>query len=124
MAQSGSRHSQAKKLWAAISVDKPIFAGHTEGLALNFGIVNDGHSTVDPRVESSHLLINGVEPSEWPIIIGNGPRDSLFHALPPGKFLEFGYVLGKFFEKPGVYIVKWSGENFSAPEISFRVLSN
>jgi hypothetical protein len=53
------------KLWAAITVQEPIFLeGRTEGLVIYFGLVNEGTSTVNPKIDSSHLLINGVEPKD------------------------------------------------------------
>ena len=110
-------------MWAAISVPQPIIeeGGDVEHLPINFGVVNDGHATVDPNVESSHLFINGVEPPDWSFVIHNGIRGSSFYALPPGQALEFGYLLGpRYFQKPGAYTVRWEGENFKSPELTFR----
>lgn len=36
-------------------------------------------------------------------------RTLTFYSLPPGKALQFGYVLGRYFEKPSVYTVRWEG---------------
>jgi hypothetical protein len=121
----GQKTKPTSKLWAAISVPQPIFeeGADTERLAVDFGIVNDGPSTVDPNVESSHLLINGVEPQDWSFIIHNGIRGSSFYALPPGQSLQFGYLLGpRYFQKPGIYKVRWEGENFKSAELTFRVV--
>jgi len=56
-AQSKSQGQKPKQtsLWAAISVPQPIFeeGGDTERLQVNFGVVNDGHSTVNPNVALS-----------------------------------------------------------------------
>jgi len=110
-------------LWAAISVPQRIFSeGGTANLQISFGLVNDGSLTVNPKIGSSHLLINGAEPKDWPIVINNGIRTLEFTALPPGHSLRFGYVLGRYFQKPGVYTVGWWGENFRAQSITFRVL--
>jgi len=111
-------------LWAAISVPQPIFyESHIEDLQMSFALVNDGGSTVDPKIGSSHLLINGVEPQDWSFVIGNGPRNEWFKALPPAQVLQFGYQLGpRYFQKPGIYIVRWEGENFKSPELTFRVV--
>ena len=110
-------------LWAGISVAQPIFA--EAGLAklqISFGVVNDGSATVDPRIGASHLSINGVEPKDWLLIINNGLRTPEFQALAPGHFLSFSYMLGRYFAKPGVYTVRWWGENFRAQPITVRVL--
>ena len=97
--------------------------GGTAKLTINFGIVNDGSSTANPQIGASHLSINGVEPSDWPIVINNGLRNPEFEALPPGHFLSFSYLLGdRYFAKPGVYSVQWWGETFRAEPITFRVL--
>ena len=46
-------------LWAGISVPQPIFGeGGTAKLTVNFGVVNDGTSTVNPKIGASHLSVN------------------------------------------------------------------
>jgi hypothetical protein len=115
--------SKQVTLWAGISVAQPIFGGDgVERLQISFGVVNDGSVTVDPRIGASHLSINGVEPNDWVLIINNGIRTPEFKALPPGRFLSFSYPLRRYFEKPGIYTVRWWGETFSAQPITFRVL--
>lgn len=111
-------------LWAGISVPQPIYGeGGTAKLTINFGVVNDGTSTVNPKIGVSHLSINGVEPKDWPFVINNGLRSPESNALPPGHFLSFGYQLGeRYFAKPGVYTVRWWSDNFRAAPITFRVL--
>ena len=115
---------QAKQtLWAAISIPQPIYSEDgTANLRISFGVVNDGSSTVNPKIGASHLSINGVEPKDWPVVINNGLRTPEFEALPPGQNLSFGYMLGRYFTTPGVYTVRWWGENFTAQPITFRVL--
>lgn len=115
--------SKTGALWAALAVQEPIVTeSGAEDLQVYFAIVNDGTSTVDPRIESSRLLINGVEPKDWSFVIGNGLRNSLWHSLPPGEVLRFSYVLGRYFVKPGVYTVRWEGDDFRSPELTFRVV--
>lgn len=111
------------KLWASITVTQPVFrdAG-AKRLQIYFAVVNDGKTTVDPKVEMSHLFINGTELKDWSFIVGNGPRSSGYQALQPGHALEFAYALGDRFQTPGVYKVRWQGDDFQAPEITFRVL--
>jgi hypothetical protein len=118
------REAKLVALWAGISVPQPIYGeGGTAKLTINFGVVNDGTSTVNPKIGAPHLSINGVEPKDWPIVINNGLRSPESEALPPGHFLSFGYMLGdRYFAKPGVYTVRWWGDNFRAAPITFRVL--
>lgn len=58
----GHGQAQEVKLWAAMSVS-PIFReGHTDRLQIQFAIVNDGHSTVNPSGSwdpEGHWDING-----------------------------------------------------------------
>jgi hypothetical protein len=118
------REPKQVALWAAISVAQPIFFDRrvVEKLQINFGVVNDGSTTIDPRIGASHLSINGVEPNDWVNVINNGIRTPEFEALPPGRFLSFTYLLGTYFAQPGIYTVRWWGENFRAQPITFRVL--
>jgi hypothetical protein len=117
------RESKQVALWAGISVAQPIFGeGGVEKLQISFGVVNDGSATVDPRIGASHLSINSVEPKDWLVVINNGLRTPEFQALPPGHFLSFSYMLRRYFAKPGIYTVRWWGENFRAQPITFRVL--
>ena len=117
------RESKQVVLWAGISVAQPIFGeGGVEKLQISFGVVNDGSATVDPRIGASHLSINGVEPKDWLVVINNGLHTPELQALPPGHFLSFSYMLRRYFGKPGIYTVRWWGENFTAQPITFRVL--
>jgi hypothetical protein len=112
------------KLWAAVGVSQSVFQLHeAEKMAVSFIVVNDGQTEANPHVESSHLFINGVEPKDWIMVIGNGLRSSYFWALPPGKILSFGYQLGpRYFSKPGIYTLRWESQNFSSSTVTFRVL--
>ena len=88
-----------------------------------FIVVNDGEAEANPRVEDSHLFINGVEPKDWVNVIINGLRSPSFWALPPHQVLSFGYQLGPGdFSKPGIYTLRWEGRNFSSATVTFRVL--
>jgi hypothetical protein len=111
-------------LWAGISVPQPIFSeGGTARLTISFGVHNDGASAVNPKIGASHLYISGIEPGDWPFVINNGLRTPEFEALPPGHFLSFGYMLGdRYFAKPGIYTLRWEGDSFRSPELTFRVV--
>ena len=89
---------------------------------MHFALVNDGDKTLNPEIESSELLVNGKQLKDWAFIIGQGPRDDRFAALPPGDHLLFGYALGDHFQKPGIYKLSWKGKNFQSSQIGFRVL--
>jgi hypothetical protein len=123
-APAGEGAAVGKKLWAAISVNQPLFReGHdTNLLQINFALLNEGDRVVDPKIPGyPRLIVNGKE-LDLSSVPGVGPRDERFKALPPGDFLLFGYALGAHFDRAGVYKVYWQGEGFRSPEIVFRVL--
>jgi hypothetical protein len=114
-----------RKLWAGVSVSKPVFYQHNLGsgfFQLDFTVVNDGDRTVDPGIEGSTLLVNGKELKDWGFVVGNGPRGSDFKALAPGRAVRFGYAMGQYFDEPGIYRVVWKGQGFEAAAVVFRVL--
>ena len=114
---------EQRKLWASLSVSRPLFyAGWTKELTVYFTLVNDGSETIDPKIESSKIIINGVELEESGFIFGNGLRDMRWRALPFGDALEFNYALEKYFKEPGIYRVSWKGDGFETPTIVFRVM--
>ena len=122
-AQDRNERQPHAKLWAAMAINQPVFSKNEKGnLTLFFAIVNDGDSTVNPGIAKSHLFINGVELKQWEFINGNGPRGSNFTALPPKRTVLFSCGCGSYFSGPGVYTVRWWGENFKAPDITFRVV--
>lgn len=109
-------------LWAALSVSRPLFhGGWTKELSIHFTLVNDGKETIDPKIGSSKIIVNGVELENSDFILSNGPRDARWKALPPGDALEFTYALENYFKEPGIYRVSWKGDNFETPVIVFRV---
>jgi hypothetical protein len=119
----GQHQTKQTAVWAGITVQQPIFAEDgIDVLQMKFGVFNDGTSTINPNVESSHLFINGVEPEDWPTLRINGLRTPQFFSLPPGEWLDFGMSLGRYFRRPGVYRVRWEGDNFKTAELTFRVV--
>ena len=110
------------KLWCAVGVAKPIYQlAETAKLQVSFVVVNDGDAIADPEIGSSHLFINGVEPSDWDFVINNGIRSAA--ALPEGEVLSFGYELGpRYFAAPGIYTVRWQLESCRSAEMTFRVM--
>ncbi|HJZ54035.1 MAG TPA: RNA polymerase sigma factor [Gemmataceae bacterium] len=125
-AQPTAAAEKGPKLWAAISINQPVFLQDEEtgpGLfQIQFTVVNDGDAVIDPEIESSQLIINGKEFKDWKLVIGNGPRTGEWKALPAGRYVQFGYALGSYFNEPGVYKVSWKGKHFESPEIVFRVM--
>jgi RNA polymerase sigma factor (sigma-70 family) len=114
----------AKKFWAGMSVNKPLYrAGqNTNLLQFNFALINESGKVIDPKISGyPRLIVNGEE-LDLTRIPGVGPRDGRFKALPPGDNLQFGMGAGQFFDKPGVYRVYWQGEEFRSNEIVFRVM--
>lgn len=125
LAQGENERPKPKQppLWAAISIPQPIILkADTEKIQLYFAIFNDGTSTINPTIEQSRLFINGVELKDWHFMLSNGLRGAFWNSLPPGHSQMFSPVLGSHFQKPGVYRVRWQGQSFSAPAITFRVL--
>jgi hypothetical protein len=116
---------ETPKLWAAISVSDPLFEeGWTKELMIHFTLVNDGTTTIDPKVGTWKLVVNGEESADSGFIFGNGIRDTRWEALPTGDKLRFTYALEQYFKKPGIYRVSWKGDGFEALPIEFRVMPN
>jgi hypothetical protein len=110
-------------LWAALTVTPAASRrGETREPSLEFTLVNDGAEVLDPEIALSQLVVDG---AVWPdsgLVLGNGPRDARFAALPPGDSLRFTRALGGSFPEPGVYRVRWQGARFRSAEVVFRVL--
>lgn len=120
-----SANQERPKLWAALSISRPLFhAGSTKELLIHFTLVNDGIKAIDPKIESSKLMINGEELDDSGFLLSGGPKDARWNALPPGDTLEFAYALEGYFKKPGIYRVSWKGEDFETSTIVFRVMSS
>src|SRR4051812_47508893 len=118
-ASAAEKKAAPKQIWAGISVPEPVFSSdRIEAMQINFAVVNDGVAVLDPQIAAWRLLVNGVELKQWPLIIGNGGQGSTFNALPPGQAYRFTYVLGKYFRKPGIYVVRWEGVNFRSRELT------
>jgi RNA polymerase sigma factor (sigma-70 family) len=120
----GARDRVGNKLWAGMTVNRPLFrAGQdTNLLQLSFALINESDKTLDPRIPGyPRLIVNGKE-LDLSSLPASGPRDERFKALPAGDNLQFGMGAGRFFDKPGVYKVYWQGEGFRSNEVVFRVV--
>src|SRR4051812_41316397 len=76
-----SAHQESPKLWSSLSISRPLFReGSTKELSIYFTLVNDGSKTIDPKIESSKIIINDVEVKDSAFILSNGPRDGRWRA--------------------------------------------
>ncbi len=123
MTYAQSQDDNNSRLWAAVSINEPLHQeGWTRNLLIHFTLVNDGNATLDPEIDSSKIIVNGVEIENSAFILGNGPRSPEWNALPPGRSIQFAKAMGDYFERPGIYRVSWKGENFETRAIEFRVM--
>jgi type II secretory pathway pseudopilin PulG len=119
----GPQADRGSNLWAALSVNHPLFEqGQTKDLKIEFTLVNDGDTSIDPKIADSVIVINGQELAESSVILGGGPKDGRFQLLPPGAHVQLSRALGDHCNKPGVYRVSWKGDGFQSPEIVIRVV--
>jgi hypothetical protein len=110
-------------LRAALSVDsKVVQVKELERFCVYFELANEGNMPVDPRSDTWRLSINGRVHPDCVITFANGPRDSRWESLPPGDRLNFGYVLGDCFKKPGTYTLVWRGPHFESAPLVFEVV--
>jgi hypothetical protein len=118
-----ARALAASGLSAALNVNHSVFTfDDVKDLVVEFTIVNDGPQTIDPGIAGSRLIINGKEIEDSGLLLGNGPRDARFTALPPGDLIRFTTRLGDQFQVPGTYHISWRGSQFRTLEIPIRVL--
>jgi uncharacterized membrane protein YciS (DUF1049 family) len=121
--KAGPQADRPSNLWAALSVNHPLFEqGQTKDLKIEFTLVNDGDTSIDPKIADSVIVINGQELAESSVILGGGPKDGRFQLLPPGAHVQLSRALGDHCNKPGVYRVSWKGDGFQSPEIVIRVV--
>jgi hypothetical protein len=119
----------AAKLWAAITVNHPLYTeGWMNEMVMDFAVFNEGKlpAAVNPCFEHSTLVINGAELTgkdlDWfRFNISNGPRAK--DPLPSGRGV---YAAkngnGQLFQKPGVYNVVWKSDCFESSPVVFRVM--
>lgn len=115
----------AKKIWVDVVPLQAIYQmDELKKVQINFALVNDGPLPIDPRIESSTLLINGVPYEGAGTMFSNGPRDARWHKLQPGDSLQFGYGFewSPLFKSPGIYRVQWMGEGFQSRIMEFRIV--
>jgi hypothetical protein len=114
---------KAGSLWAALSVNHPIFrAGQTKELRIEFTLVNDGDKVIDPKIPESRIVINGKELGDSGMMLSSVQKGTRFKSLPPGENLQFDCLLVDQFKEPSIYRVSWKGAGFQSPEIVFRIL--
>jgi len=109
-------------LWAAISVPEPmVISGRLKQFSVMFALANDSKSSINPKVESWRLIVNGKEHPDSQFFM-NGPGDDRWKSLPAGDHLLFGYGIGDLFKEPGTYTIAWKGDGFESAPVVFRVL--
>lgn len=112
---------ETPKLWAAISVNEPVFIElSNKDMMITFSVVNDSSDVVDPKTESSKIIVNG-EVLETGVF-ANGIRPLNANALAPGEHMSLSIAMNAYFRKPGIYKVYWKGENFESQPIVLRIL--
>src|SRR5215831_3607279 len=62
---------------------------------------------VNAKIGSSHLLISGAEPKDWPIVINNGIRTLEFTALHPDTLCDLVMCLAAIFRSR--VCIRWDG---------------
>jgi type II secretory pathway pseudopilin PulG len=121
--QTASQSDGASNLWAALTANHLVFEqAYTKDLTIEFNLVNDGETMIDPKITDSMIVINGKELAESGLILGKRPEDARFKPLLPGDHLQFSLALGDHFKQPGIYRVSWKGNGFQSPEITIRIL--
>jgi hypothetical protein len=119
----GTAANANSPLWSALSINHTVFRPEDlNSLTIEFTLVNDGKTPVDPKIPQSRIIVNGQERAESSRLLGSESRVARLQALPPGDPLRFALPLGDQFRTPGTYRVSWRGEDFQSPELSFRVL--
>jgi hypothetical protein len=87
-------------------------------------VTNLGTETIDTRVRTSELSVNGESLLSWGLAIGNGARDAREYALPPGERIEFSRVMGSsLFRGPGEYELVLSVGGVDSPPARVKVVA-
>ncbi len=119
----GTAASGNSPLWSALSINHTVFRPEVlNSLTIEFTLVNDGTTPVDPKIPRSRIIVNGQELAESSRLLGSESRVARLRSLPPGDSLRFALPLGDRFRTPGTYRVSWRGEDFRSPDLWFRVL--
>jgi RNA polymerase sigma factor (sigma-70 family) len=91
-------------------VDNPL-------LQITFSLHNDSAKVINPKVRYSKIIVDGKVLPDSARIFSSGPRSDKFDALQPGDELRFGYAMGKYFNKAGIYRVSWEGDGYVSPAV-------
>jgi hypothetical protein len=114
-----------EELRAAVQVSQSEFLeGVNLALQITFSLHNDSAKVINPKVRYSKIIVNGKALPDSAKIFGSGPPTDKFDALQPGDELRFGYAMGKYFSKPGIYRVSWEGDGYASPAIVIWVQPN
>lgn len=72
-----------------------VTAESLASLTVEATVTNDGDETLDTRLASSTLLVDGRASQPWSLAIANGARDAWESALPPGESVRAARVMGE-----------------------------
>jgi hypothetical protein len=112
-----------RALWAALTVPEPVLSlDRADKLQASFALMNDTNGSLDPKVGSWILVVDGIPCLDSGKLLGDGPRDQRWKSLPAGDCLRFGYRLGDLFKTPGTYTISWEGDGFESAPVEFRVV--
>jgi hypothetical protein len=110
----------AGKVWASLSMNHAVFKqDEVKDLLIEFSLVNDGSTPIDPGISHSRLIVNGQEAAGSILAEAEDPR---YRSLAVGDRLQFTRKLGDMFRSPGTYRLSWRGESFQSRELTLRVL--
>lgn len=123
--QQPPRKNEQQQLWAALSVNQPLFREEwTKDLTLHFTLVNDGSKVLDAQtlIENSKIVVNGKKLKDSAFIFANGPQAAEWNKLPPGGTVQFSKLLEEYFQKPDIYSISWKSNEFETLPIVIRVM--
>lgn len=108
-----------------LSVNHPeLSMSELSQLRISVSASNQGKRTIDPGLDNADLLVNAVPSLPFKEAIGNGIREPVWNALPPGQTLTREWPLGEaLFAAPGKYILVFRVGSVSAAPVTLTVRS-
>ncbi len=84
---------------------------------------NLGASLVDPELHRVALLVDGMASKSWQLAIGNGHREPMWFALPPGESVSLSWPrMGlSLFPRAGVFTLVLRLDQTESTSVSVRV---
>jgi len=118
-----SKQAIDKRIWAKVSASQLFFfEGGQNTLQLHFSMTNNSTEMMDPPIESSYLVVNGVEWPESEVLIQSGPRDQLWKKLPAHCCVFFSRSFSSdLLGKVGRHTIVWKGDGFETSPVQITV---